>query len=157
MSKRSERLFVIVSVALGVLFLVAVAIAAYWLPPIVNSLIDIKDNIGDRQNITNVGRAFILADAYVMVAVAVFTVILLFLLLFRVYRHQVFSRPATSLISAISWCCFAEGALALLMVRYFQLVVCLTLAACFLGLCLRVTKLVIEEATRIKSENDFTI
>ena len=157
MSKRSQKLFIIISITLGVLFLAALLVAARWLPPVVNSLIDVKDNFGDRQNITYGGRVFIIADAYAMLAVAVFTVVILFILLRVVYKHRVFSKTATRLISAVSWGCFIEGLLALLLVYYFQLVICFTLAACFLGLCLRITKTVIEEATAIKSENDFTI
>ena len=66
-----------------------------------------------------------------------------------------FERMACRLI--LSWCCFAEGVLAILLFVYFQLVICVTLAAFFLGLCLRVVKHVIEEAIRIKNENDYTI
>ena len=108
-------------------------------------------------HITDGWRLFVLVDAYAMLLVAVAAVIILFFLLRVVYRHKVFTKGSTRLISAISWCCFAEGALGLLLVVWFQLVLCFTLAACFLGLCLRIVKHVIEEGTRIKSENDYTI
>lgn len=157
MFKRSEKISVIISVVLGVLFLGALAFSCYWLPVVVNSMIDVKDNIGNRNSIGTAARIFVMTDAYVMVAVAAVAVVFLFFLLRIVYRKQVFSKATTRLISAISACCFAEGFLSLLLVGYFQLVVCATLAACFLGLCLRVVGHVIEEATLIKDENDFTI
>ena len=157
MFKHSEKISIIISVVLGILFLVALAVVCYWLPTVVNSMIDVKDNIGDRNSITDGGRLFVVIDVYVMVAVAAVAVVLLFFLLRIVYRKQVFSKATTGLISAIAYCCFAEGLLSLLLITYFQLVVCAVLAACFLGLCLRVVGNVIEEATRIKNENDFTI
>ncbi len=157
MLRRSGKLSIVISVILGALFLVALGVAAYWLPVVVNSMIDVPDNIGNRGEITQAGRAFILADAYVMLAVAATAVVLLFVLLRVVYTRRVFSRTASGLISAVSWCCFGEGGLAMLLFGYFQLVACAALAAFFLGLCLRVVMHVIEEATRIKQENDYTI
>jgi hypothetical protein len=157
MKKSYHKLSVIVSAVLGALFLVAIAVACYWLPLVVNSLIDVKDNVGNRANITESGRAFVLWDAYAMVAVAVVAVLLLFFLLRVVYQHRTFSEVSSRLISAVSWCCFLEVALSLLLIYFFQLVICFALAAGFLGLCLRIVKHVVEEATRLKNENDFTI
>ena len=157
MSKQTGRVSIIVSAVLGGLFLAAMAVAGFWVPPVINSMIDVKDNIGNRGEIGEWGRSFVIADAYVMIAIAAVAVILLFVLLRVVYRRQVFSAKTARLLSAISWCCFAEGLFALFMIAYFQLVVCVTLAASFLGLCLRVVMHVIEEATRIKCENDYTI
>ncbi len=157
MLKGREKISIIISAVLGVFFLGAMGFCCYWLPTVVNSMIDVKDNIGNRENITAAGRLFVVIDAYAMVAIAFVAVILLFLLLRVVYKQQVFSTATVKFLSAISWCCYIEGLLALILIVYFQLAICITLAACFLGFCLRVVKHVIAEATRIKNENDFTI
>ena len=152
-----QRISIVVSAVLGGLFLLALGCMTYWLPVVVNSLINVKDNIGNRNQLGTVGRNLILADAYLMVAIAVTAVVLLFVLLRVVYQGRVFSTSTTHLLSTLSWCCFGEALLTLLLIVQFQLIACLSLAAGFLGLCLRVVKHVIEEATRIKNENDFTI
>lgn len=157
MLKRSEKISVVISCIIGAVFLVALVFAAFWLPVVVNSMIDVTDNIGNRNEISQLGRALILIDAYAMLSLAALAVGFLFFLLSTVYRHEVFSKRATGLISAISWCCFGESLLSLLLITQFQLVIIVTLAACFLGLCLRVVRQVIDEASRIKAENDFTI
>ena len=157
MLQKMQKRSVIVTVIFGVLLLAALAVAAYWLPLVMNSMIDVKDHVGDRGSITAAGRTFVIVDAYVMLALVAVVVILLFVLLKVVYVQSVFTKKASRLLSLISWCCFAEGALAMLLFVYFQLVICVTLAALFLGLCLRVVKHVIEEATRIKNENDYTV
>jgi O-antigen/teichoic acid export membrane protein len=120
-------------------------------------MIDTKDNLGNRENITDLGRGLILADAYAMLTIAYLAVALLYLLVRTILRGEVFGKKTVRLLAAVSWCCFAEGALVVLLTVWFQLAAVVALAACFVGLCLRVVKNVIEEATRIKAENDFTI
>ena len=155
--KKYEKLSVVVTVLIGIAFLVGLGFLSYWLPVVVDNLIDVKDELGNRAEITDTGRFLVLFDSYMIVVVAVVAVVFLFILLRKVYKREVFSKIAARLISAISWCCFAEGLLFALLIVYFQLSVCVAAAACFLGLSLRVVMHVIEEATDIKSENDFTI
>ena len=152
-----EKRSVVLTVILGVLLLCAVCVLIYWLPTVVNGMIDVKDNWGTRNEMGEVGRALVITDAYAMVAVGVAAVVLMFVLLRVVWCGKVFSKATTALLNAISWCCFGEAILALLLVTTFQLVLCLTLAAGFLGLSLRVVRHVLLEAIRIKSENDFTV
>ena len=157
MHEKSQKISVIVTVILGIVFLLALVFLTRWLPMIVNSLIDIKDNLGNRAQITQLGRDLVLADSYAIIIVAFVAVVFLFVLLRVVYKREVFSIKAARLISVISWCCFAEGLLFALLLVYFQLAICIVAAACFLGLTLRIVKHVIEEATLIKEENDYTI
>ena len=157
MFRISNKVSTVISLILTVLLLAALCALVFWLPMVVNSMIDTVDNIGNRAQITEGQRAFVLTDAYVMVTVAFVAVILLFFLLREILLERVFCSKTTRLIAAISWCCFAEGLLFLLIGIFFQLAFGVAIAACFVGLCLRVVKNVIEEATRIKSENDFTI
>lgn len=155
--KKYEKLSVTISALLGLLLLCALAFACFWVPTVVNSMIDATDSIGNRNQIGEMGRSLVIADVYAIIAVAAVAVVLMFALLRVVYKHRVFSQSTEKLLSAISLCCFGVGLLALLLITVFQLVVCVTIAACFLGLSLRVVKHVIKEATQIKCENDFTI
>ncbi len=157
MSQKSKKLSIIISLILTILLFASLIFLTYWLPNVVTSMIDTTDNVGNRENITQVGRTFVLVDAYGMVAVAYVAVTLIFLLLRSVFRGRVFEKVTFRLLSAISWCCFAEGVFMMLLVVYFQLAAGLAIGACMVGLCLRVVKNVIEEAARIKAENDFTI
>ena len=164
MMRISNKLSTVISLCLTLILLAALCVLAVWLPMVVDSMIDVTDNIGNRGEITNPERVFVLADAYVMVAVAFVAVILLFFLLRAVLLERIFTESATRLIASISWCCFAECLILLgggvgfykvfIIPRAFLVV---AFVAAFLGIVLRVVKNVIEEATAIKSENDFTI
>ncbi len=154
---KKEKVSIVVSMVLTALLVPALGFLAFWLPTLVPSLIDTADSIGNRANITAEGRTFVLIDAYVMLAVALVAVILLFGLLRVILKDRVFSATVVRLLSSVSWCCFAEVALFLLLVPYFQLAACGAVAVCFIAVCLRVVKNVIAEAARIKSENDLTI
>ena len=75
----------------------------------------------------------------------------------RVQRELVFTEKTVALIRLLSWGCMLIGAICLGVVYYFHMAYLLTLAAGFLGLCLRVVKNVLETATEIKNENDLTV
>ena len=157
MNPKRNRVSIIVSMSMTVLLFAALIFITWWLPEVVTSLINVNDNLGTRGEITPQHRTLVLIDAYAMLGVAYLAVGLLFALLLSVWRGQVFSRISTRLVSAVSLCCFVEGILFALLTYYFQLALCAAIAVSFIGLCLRVVKNVLEEATRIKSENDFTI
>ena len=157
MLRNSNKVSTVISMILTGLLFLALCALALCLPMVVTSMIDTVDNIGDRASITATERALVLTNAYAMVLVAFIADVLLFFLLRKVLRSQVFSDSAVRLIASVSWCCFAEALLFLLIGGFFQLAFGVAIAACCLGVCLRVVKNVIAEATRIKSENDYTI
>lgn len=157
MFRHSQKISVIVSLVLVFLLLFALGFLTFWLPEVVDTVLDAPDVLGHRAEMTNVQRRLVLVDAYAMLVVAYVAVVLMFFLLRAVLRGAVFSKTAAVLLACISWCCFAEGLLFVPLTVYFQLALCVVVAACFAGLCMRVVKNVIEEATRIKTENDFTI
>ena len=103
------------------------------------------------------GSFLILSIAYSILAVALLADILLFLLLLRIRSNLIFTDASVTLIRGVSWCCFLLGILLGGLVYYFPIILIAAFAAVFLGLCLRVVKNVMEEATRIKTENDFTV
>ena len=118
---------------------------------------DTPDNIGDRGSITDTGRIFVHIMAYVLLLVVALADVLSIRLLLRVRKGDVFTGKSVSLIRGISWCCILLCLAFLLLGIYFQLALIMAFLALFLGICLRVVKNVIEEATLIKSENDLTV
>ena len=75
----------------------------------------------------------------------------------RVQRELVFTDRTVALIRWLSWGCMFIAVTCLAVVYYFHMAYLLTLAAGFLGLCLRVVKNVLEHANELKDENDLTV
>ena len=157
MLRPSQRSSLILSNVLAVLLLISLAVLCFLLPFVVESLCGTRDLIGDRSRMTQAERYVVLGLAYAMVAVAAVAILLLRKLLRVVSQGRVFSPSATGLLSTVSLCCFGEGVLFALTGIWFQLSFGVTLAVCFIGLCLRIVSNVIKEACRIKAENDLTI
>ena len=101
--------------------------------------------------------ALITAAGYCVLALAMLADILLFWLLLLVRAGEVFTARSVALIRGVSWCAIGVSLLFLLMARYYLIALALAFTAVLLGLCLRVVKNVIEEATAIKAENDLTV
>lgn len=157
MIKISNKVSINISLTVAVIFLVACIFGAFIMPPLVEMLINLPDNIGNRGNITDSGRILVLVLAYLMLLVLMLADVLMILLMFRVKRGLVFTAKSISLIRGISWCCFAIAFVFGVLGIYFQLSFILAFFAVFLGISLRVVKNVIEEAAEIKSENDLTV
>ena len=157
MLKIPKKYSVLLSMTIAVLFFVLCVFGAVVMPTLSEMLIDTKDHIGSRAEITDAGRTFVLILAYVILADIMLADALVFRLLCRVRRELVFTAQSTALIRAVSWCCLLLCVFFAILGAYFQLAFVVAFAAMFLGLCLRVVKNVIEEATEIKSENDMTI
>ena len=157
MLKISNKHSINLSIIISVLFFVICIAGAFIMPKLVPMLIDTPDNIGNRGDITVGGRAFVMVISYLLLAVFVAADALLFKLLMNVKKELVFTSQSVGLIRGVSWCCFAVCLLFCGLGLYFQLAFVVAFMAVFLGLCLRVTKNVIAEATEIKSENDLTV
>ncbi len=157
MFKIPTKLSISLSIAVSVAFFIVCIAGVAVTPLLVDILIDIPDTTGVRDTITESGRLYILVLTYALMAVAILADILLFILLLRVYRGEVFTAVSVALIRGVSWCCFLMCAVFFGLGFYFELSYIVSFSIIFLGLCLRVVKNVIEEATEIKSEHDFTI
>lgn len=157
MFKISTKFSIALSLTVAIIFFVACIVAAFLLPTVVDMLIDTPDNIGNRGDITQGGRIFVHIVSYVLLMVFAFADVLLVFLLFRVKRGKVFTQLSVSLIRGVSWCCFGIALTFALLGVYFQLALIMAFLALFLGICIRVVKNVIEEATLIKNENDLTV
>ena len=101
--------------------------------------------------------ALITAAGYCVLLLAMLADYLLFRLLLLVRAGEVFTARSVALIRGVSWCAIAVSLLFLLMAWYFLIALALAFTAVLLGLCLRVVKNVVEEATAIKAENDLTV
>ena len=157
MLKVSNKFSINLSIAISVLFFIACIAGLFIMPVLVPMLIDTPDNIGNRGDITEIGRVLVMAVSYLILAVFIFADVLMFRLLQRVKNGFVFTEQSVSLIRGVSWCCFAVCLLFAFLGLYFQLSFIVAFLGVFLGVCLRVVKNVIAEATEIKNENDLTV
>ncbi|MBP3330613.1 MAG: DUF2975 domain-containing protein [Clostridia bacterium] len=157
MLKVSNKFSINLSIAISVLFFIACIAGLFIMPVLVPMLIDTPDNIGNRGDITEIGRVLVMAVSYLILAVFIFADVLMFRLLQRVKNGFVFTEQSVSLIRGVSWCCFAVCLLFAFLGLYFQLSFIVAFLGIFLGVCLRVVKNVIAEATEIKNENDLTV
>ena len=149
-----NKISVKVSAILGAIFLAGLIVSCFFVPALINKVISMSDY---ENVISSLEKALMITDVYVIIAVGAFAVILMFLLLARVKNKVIFSRLTSKLLLYISLCCFAEGVLGGLLAFRFLVLICASIAAFFLGLCFLVVKNVLEEATAIKEENDFTV
>lgn len=157
MLKTSKNLSISLSLGLAVFFLLCCIAGLFVLPALTQMLIDLPDNIGTRNEITQPERALVLALAYAILADFIFADCLLLRLLTRVKKGLVFTAATVSLIRGISWCCILLCLLFGILGIYFQLSIIVAVMCVFLGVCLRVCKNAFEEATFIKNENDLTV
>lgn len=157
MLKISKRLSTTLSLSLAIFFFVCCVGGLFVLPTLTDMLINLPDNIGNRDNITELGRTLSLICAYGIVLDMMVADSLLFVLLMNVRKGQVFTSQTVSLIRGVSWCCLSLCVPFGILGLYFQLSWIVCFLAGFLGLCLRVCKNAFEEALEIKEENDLTI
>lgn len=157
MLKIPNKISITISIAFSIAFFIVCVILAFLMPVFAT----FKSRELSELAIVHMGAAdiyILLALAYVGLAIVIFTDILLFRLLLRVRAGKVFTAESVSLIRGISWGCYLVGAVFGAVSMYFVMVgLMLAFVAGFLGLCLRVVKNVIEEATEIKAENDMTV
>ena len=157
MFRISSKLSTHLSLAICTVFFLICVAGLFVLPALTELFISYPDGIGNRGEIAQSGRSFVLAMAYLGLGAVLLADGLMFALLLRVRRGLVFTAKSVALIRSVSWCCFLLCAAFCGLGRWFQLAFVVAFAAVFLGACLRVVKNVIEEATEIKSEHDLTV
>lgn len=156
MLKIPSKVSIMLSITISIVLLVVCLVVAFFLPAIADMLLEARNYIGT-EKIGERGLEIVLAFAYLALAIVVFADCLLMRLLFLVNRGKVFTNKSVGYIRGVSWCCFALCLPFFALGFFFNLAFFLVLIVIFLGLCLRVVKNVIEEATIIKSENDLTV
>ena len=133
-----------------ILIFVLLTVSVFALPSLMRFFIDIFEKPIEYFLPTVIILYFVLIPAFV-------AVISLFLLLRNIKNEKIFTRESVAFLRTISWCCMGAGAMFFVLGFYYYMVFLISFAAFFMGAILRVVKNVIEEATEIKSENDFTI
>ena len=147
----SRKASITVSLVLAGLFMAALFAAAFIFPLFVDSIYI------HAELVLRLGRNLLLWIGYLALAASAVADGLLIALLQRVKRGLVFTPESVAIIRRVSWCCFFIGLLLCVLGFYYVLCWVLCFAAVLLGLCIRVVKNVIEEASEIKSENDLTV
>lgn len=157
MLKIPSKLSITISIGVSLAFFALCIGLAFYMPEFASLMIQAVNDLG----ITKVDgndENIILGLAYVALVFITLIDILLFMLLQRVKGGKVFTPESVALIRGISWGCYLVAVVFCGLSAYFTFVALLVaFVAIFLGLCLRVVKNVIEEATEIKSENDLTV
>lgn len=157
MFKVSRKISLTLSMVIAVVFFGVCVYGMVILPRLVEMFVNIPDKTGSCAAVTDKEQLFILIMAYLILLIIMVAVIMMLTLLRRVYCGKVFTPASVALIRGVSWCCFLLCLVFGVLGKYFLLSYVVALAAVFLGLCLRVVKNVIEEATEIKMENDLTV
>ena len=156
MLKIPSKVSIMLSITIAVVLFAACIAAVFFLPTVTDMLVEARNSMG-YEIISGQGRDMLVVLAYVALSFIIVADILLFCLLVRVNKGKVFTEKSVDYIREVSWCCFALSATFCVIGLYFNLAFAVALLGVFLGLCLRVVKNVIEEATIIKSENDLTV
>ena len=155
MFKISTKASVNISIVFSVLFFAVIIVGAFILPGFVTA--SLKFPTDTMLNTTRLDKYIIISLGYVVLAVAAVTNIMLLKLLYRVKTELVFTTESISIIRFISWCVVLLGLAFFALGWYFLISFFVAFACIFLGICIRIVKNVIEKATEIKSENDYTI
>lgn len=155
MLKISSKTSATISLVLSFLFFFVIIAGIIILPAFVKASMEFPTE--KMINSTNFDKHIILSLGYTALAIIFVANVMLMKLLFRVRVELVFTPESISLIRVISWCIVLLGLVFLALGYYFLVSSFAAFACIFLGLCLRVVKNVIEKATEIKNENDFTI
>jgi hypothetical protein len=132
-------------------------VLAFFLPSFLEYLLGLPDRNGELLVLTSTQRTVVYAAAYTELFLMASGLGMLFALLILVKRGSVFTKAAVELIRYISWCLIFMGFIMMSMAFLTLLAVAAGAAILFVGLTIRVTKNVIEEAVYIKEENDLTV
>jgi len=152
-----KKAFAITGLVVCLLALLAIVLIWIYLPGLVSELIDIPDQIGNRNELDTEGRHLILMDAYAILVVSVVCDALVACFLIGIIREREHTKGLGVLLLSTAGCCFGEAFLFTLLISQFQMalfVVCFSLA---LGLCMLIVRHLLRQAAQIKQENEFTI
>ena len=98
-----------------------------------------------------------LLTVYVGIIPAFALLVLLYILLHRIGKGQVFVPQNVKSLRLISWCCFLGAFLSLASTLYYFTWILVAAAAAFMGLIVRIVKNVFAKAVELQDEADFTI
>ncbi len=147
----------LLSIIMTVAFMVILVLIAILMPRMVEIFLGFPENSAGRQELLPIDYTAVTLLGYLAVAIMAAAAVMLLVLLLRVRNNLVFTAKSVGLIRGVSWCAVLLGGLFIGLGWYFLIAFFAAFAFIFLGICIRVVKNVIEQATEIKAENDFTI
>lgn len=157
MLKIPSKVSIFLSCALCVILFIGCIVAAVMLPWVSELLEYERNGFFINGIITEGQRTSVMTFGYIGIAAIALAVGMLFALLIRVKGGKVFTDKSVALIRGVSWACYLL-ALSFIGIGFtYNVSFAAAFLAVFLGLCLRVVKNVLEEACRIKNENDLTV
>lgn len=157
MLKIPSKVSIFLSCALCVILFIGCIVAAVMLPWVSELLEYERNGFFINGIITEGQRTSVMTFGYIGIAAIALAVGMLFALLIRVKGGKVFTDKSVALIRGVSWACYLL-ALSFIGIGFtYNISFVAAFLAVFLGLCLRVVKNVLEEACRIKNENDLTV
>jgi len=155
--KIPSKVSILLSCALCVILFIGCIVAAVMLPWVTELLEYERNGFFINGIITEGQRTSVMTFGYIGIAAIALAVGMLFALLIRVKGGKVFTDKSVALIRGVSWACYLL-ALSFIGIGFtYNISFAAAFLAVFLGLCLRVVKNVLEEACRIKNENDLTV
>jgi hypothetical protein len=157
MMKISTKKSTLLSMLLSVTFMMMIIVCAVFVPSMIPVIIHVLKTISNHTMIGSINPLFVTCGAYFILLMAAVIDTLLFILLLRIRHNKIFTDESVALIRGISWCCILLGLFFVAIGYFFATSVFIGFMVGFVGLCIRVVKNAIEEATIIKSENDFTV
>ncbi len=157
MLKIPSKVSIMLSTVLCVLLFIGCVVAAATLPYYITLLTYERNGFFINGLITEGQRIGVMIFAYIGLAAIVLADLMLFFLLNRVRAEKVFTDRSIGLLRGVSWACYLLAAAFIGIGFTYTFSFAAAFLAVFLGLCLRVVKNVLEEACRIKDENDLTV
>jgi hypothetical protein len=151
MFERSRKRSTTLSLVFAIVFMVALAVCAVFLPELTKSFLRLKTSF--------VGFSFwySLVNGYIVLALAAVADILLIKLLGNIKKGEVFVNQNVTILRFISWTIMLAALPFVALGLYFRVAYAVGGVALFVGICLRVVKNAFAEAVAIKDENDYTV
>ncbi len=160
MPKIPKNISVGISVFMSVVFMLIFGASIFALPLLVDNLSilsDSFDSFASKELFGISGKFFFYLVCYSAAIIAEACCIAIFFLLSQVRKGEIFTAKSVSLIRYISWGAVLIGFVFIFAQYFYPPSFIFSLTGIFLGLCIRVVKNTIEEATQIKNENDLTV
>lgn len=160
MPKISKRLSTAISIFMSIVFMLVFGVSILTLPLLTEHLSILNDSaefFAEKTLFGISGQVFFYIVCYSAAIIAEICCVAIFVLLLRVRKGLVFTKESVALIRYISWGAILIGLVFIFAQYFYPPSFIFSLTGIFVGLCMRVVKNTIEEATVIKAENDLTV
>lgn len=144
-----ENKSIILSLVFTSLFALAMIFLTFSIPWFVPFLCELLKHEND--------VTFMTVVAYLAVPAGWGAVILLYRILFNINNKRVFVNKNVKFLNILSWLCFYVGIVSAVASSRYVAFVFVSISAFFIGLIIRIVRNIIEEAIKLKEENELTI